>query len=264
MLEQPQGVAQGFKLIQKAAGAKRAVIAIEDNKPDAIEALATAVQGSGIEILVLKSKYPQGAEKQIISSVTGREVPSCGLPYQVGVAVANAATAYAVYQAVTMGIPTYERIVTVTGCFKEPANFLCRVGTPLSALVDAAGGFAEPPAKLISGGPMMGLAIHTLDLPVMKATSGLLALSAREAKKTEESNCIRCGKCISVCPIGLKPLYLNAYALKGDFERAEKEHALDCIECGCCSYICPAKRYLAQSIRLAKNEIMSARKKKSN
>ncbi len=264
MLEQTAGVVTGFRLLQKAAQAQRAVIAIEDNKPDAIDALRKAAQGSGIEVQVLKSKYPQGAEKQIITSVTGREVPSCGLPYQVGVLVSNSATAYAVYQAVVLGIPLFERIVTVTGCVKEPANFLCRVGTPLSALVEAAGGFAEAPAKLVSGGPMMGLAIHTLEFPVMKATSGLLALSAKEAKKTEESNCIRCGQCVRVCPIGLEPLTLNAYALKGDFEKAETAHALDCIECGCCSYSCPAKRYLAQSIRLAKNEIMKSRKKKSS
>lgn len=263
MLEQTEGVVKGFLLLQKAAKAQRAVIAIEDNKPDAIEALKKATKDTSIEIQVLQSKYPQGAEKQIIKCVTGREVPSCGLPFQVQVAVSNTATAYAMYQAAYLGIPSFERIVTVTGCVKEPANFLCRVGTPLSALIEAAGGFSEAPAKLISGGPMMGLSIYSLDLPVMKATSGLLCLSAKEAKKTEESNCIRCGKCAGVCPIGLEPYNLNAYALKNDFEKAEKAHALDCIECGCCTYICPAKRYLAQSIRLAKNEIMKSRKKKS-
>jgi electron transport complex protein RnfC len=262
MIEQTEGILTGLLLIKKAVDAKKCVIAIEDNKPDVIELLRKTIQNSDISVAVLKTKYPQGAEKQIIRSVTGREVPSGGLPYQAGVIVANTATAYAIYQAVCLGIPSIERVVTVTGCVKDPSNFLCRIGTPFSVLIEAAGGFTEPPAKIISGGPMMGLTINSLDLPVMKATSGILALDAKTAKKTVESNCIRCGKCLEVCPIGLKPLYINACALKNDFAGAEKLNAADCIECGCCSYICPAKRYLAQSIRLAKTEILKNRKKK--
>lgn len=262
ILENTQGVIEGLQLIQKAVSAKKCVIAIEDNKPDAVQALKNAIASRDIQINVLKAKYPQGAEKQIIRCVAVRDVPSGGLPHDVGVLVSNTATAFAVYQAVVLGIPAYERVVTVTGCVKEPSNFLCRVGTPLSALVEAAGGFSEPLAKIISGGPMMGIAINSLDIPVMKATSGILALDAKAVKKTEESNCIRCGRCIEVCPIGLQPLYIYAYASKNDFAGAEKLHAADCIECGCCSYICPAKRYLSQSARLAKTEILKSRKKK--
>jgi electron transport complex protein RnfC len=261
MTEHAAEVVKGLELIAKAVDAKDITIAIEDNKPDAIKALSEAAPAQ-IKLFVMKTKYPQGAEKQIITSVTGREVPSCGLPYEVGVVVANASTAYAVYQAVYFGVPSYERVVTVTGCVKEPANFLCPVGTPFSVLFEAAGGFTEQPAKVISGGPMMGIAVSSLDLTVTKGTSGLLALTEKQVKKQLESNCIRCGRCVEVCPIGLKPLYINAYALKNDFETCEKYNAVDCIECGCCSYICPARRYLLPSIRLAKAEIIKSRKKK--
>jgi len=261
MLEHTEDVVKGLELIARAVGAKDIYIAIEDNKPDAVKAFQEAVP-PGIKVSVMKTKYPQGAEKQVITSVTGRQVPSCGLPFEVGIVVANAATAYAVYQAVYLGLPSYERVVTVTGCVKEPANFLCPIGTPFSILFEAAGGFTEQPAKVISGGPMMGIAVNSLDLTVVKGTSGLLALTARQADKQKESNCIRCGKCVDVCPIGLKPLYINAYAMKNDFENADKLHAADCIECGCCSYVCPAKRYLLPSIRLAKAEILKLRKKK--
>jgi electron transport complex protein RnfC len=261
MLEHPEGVVAGLKAVMKALGVTNAVIAIEDNKKDAIESMSKAAAQSGANVATLKVKYPQGAEKQLIFAVTKRRVPSGKLPMDVGVVVINAGTAYQISLAIEKGMPLIERVVTVTGSVQQPSNFLVRIGTPISYVIEQAGGFAGDIEKVIAGGPMMGIAQSTLNAPVIKGTSGILVLSPGEARMMEESACIYCGRCVDVCPMGLEPYLLNNYAAKGDFAAAEKIHAMDCMECGGCSYICPANRHITQRIRLAKAEIVKSRKK---
>jgi electron transport complex protein RnfC len=263
MVETPRDVVDGLKAIMKVLGVKRGYIAIEDNKPDAVRAIANAVKSvPGVEVVQLKTKYPQGAEKQLIYAVTGRQVPSGGLPMDVGVVVNNVGTAAAIARAIKTGMPLIERIVTVTGGgVAQPKNLLVRIGTPFKDVVEACGGLLGQPAKVISGGPMMGIAQYTLDVPVIKGTSGILVLTKQEVEMPEPGPCIRCGKCVEACPMRLMPLFISAYALKGDYERSEKLHAMDCIECGCCSYICPARRPLVQSIRTAKRVITERRRR---
>jgi len=263
MLEQPHEIIYGLKAIMKVLGVTKGFIGIEDNKPDAIQSMRKAAEGEGnIQIKALKTKYPQGAEKQLIEAITKRQVPSGKLPMDVGVVVNNVGTAAAIAKAIKTGIPLIERIVTVAGgAVKEPKNLLVRIGTSFKDVIEQCGGFKEEPAKVISGGPMMGLAQYTLDVPVTKGTSGILLLTHQEAEVPPVQPCIRCGKCIGVCPIHLVPLNISAFALNEDFDNAEKAHALDCIECGSCSYICPAKRPLLQSIRMAKRAIIANRKK---
>ncbi|MGE5494242.1 MAG: electron transport complex subunit RsxC [Burkholderiales bacterium] len=259
MLEHPEKVVLGVKAVMKALGVANAVIAIEDNKKDAIAAIRKA--SSGINVATLKVKYPQGAEKQLIYAVTKRRVPSGKLPMDVGVVVVNVGTAYQIALTLETGMPLIERVVTVTGSVKQPSNFLVRIGTPLSHVIEQAGGFVGDIEKVIAGGPMMGIAQSNLNAPVIKGTSGILVLSTSEARMMEESPCIYCGRCVDVCPMGLEPYLLNNYAAKGDFEAAEKRHVMDCMECGGCTYICPAHRYLTQRIKLAKSEIAKRRKK---
>lgn len=261
MLEHPEMVVSGLKAVIKALGVNNAVIAIEDNKKDAIAAMSKAASQSGVNVATLKVKYPQGAEKQLIYAVTKRRVPSGKLPMDVGVVVINAGTAYQIALTIEKGMPLFERVVTVTGSVGEPSNFLVRIGTPLSHVIEQAGGFVGDVEKVIAGGPMMGIAQSTLEAPVMKGTSGILVLGRAEARMLEESACIYCGRCVDVCPMGLEPYLLNNYAEKGNFEAAENIHAMDCMECGGCSYICPANRHITQRIRLAKSEITKNRKK---
>jgi len=263
MLETPEDVIYGLKAIMKIFGLNKGYIGIEDNKPDAIEVLRKyASQEKGIEIVALKTKYPQGAEKQLIQAITGREVPSGGLPADVGVVVNNIDTCTAIARAIKTGMPLIRRIVTVSGsAVKDPKNYSVRIGTPFHVLFEQSGGFTEEPAKIIMGGPMMGIAQFSVDVPVVKGTSALLAFTKQEAKLWEEKPCIRCGKCVQVCPLHLLPLYMSAYARKDDLEKAEKYHVLDCCECGSCSFICPSKRHLVQSIRLAKQAIIAHRQK---
>ena len=258
MLEHPDKVVAGVKAVNKALGVTNAVIAIEENKKDAIAAIGKAA--SGVNVATLKVKYPQGAEKQLIYAVTKRRVPSGKLPMDVGVVVINAGTAYQIALSIETGMPLIERVVTVPGSVKQPSNFLVRIGTPLSYVIEQAGGFAGDIEKVIAGGPMMGIAQSNLNAPVMKGTSGILVLSSAEARMMEETACIYCGRCVDVCPMGLEPYLLNNYAAKGDFEAAEKAHVMDCMECGGCSYICPAGRYITQRIKLAKSEIVKRRK----
>lgn len=258
MLERPEDIVCGLKLAMKIVAAPKGFIAIEDNKPDAIEALQKAVAGEeNIEVAVLHTKYPQGAEKQLIKVLTGREVPSGGLPAAVGCLVQNAGTCIAIADAVRKGLPLIERIVTITGSgIKEPQNMLVRVGTPVAEVVEQCGGFTANLRKVIIGGPMMGLAQPGVaDLPVTKGTSGILCLTDKEVTIDEIHPCIRCGKCVDVCPVSIMPLFIGSSVEQGLYDRAEKYNALDCIECGCCSYICPAKRPLTQWIRMAKGEI---------
>ena len=260
MLEYPDEVVRGLKAVVKVLGAKNAWIGIENNKPDAFAAMQQAVNGTDIKIATLKVKYPQGAEKQLINAITGREVPSGGLPMDVGVVVVNAGTAYQIYQAIEKGMPLFERVVTVTGSVGQPSNLLVRIGTPVSYVITHAGGLAGKVEKVIAGGPMMGIAMHDIDAPVMKGTSGILVLDEKMARPMEESACIRCSKCVYVCPIGLQPYLIDAYAENDRFDDAEEAGAMDCIECGCCAYTCPANRHLVQGMRLAKCEITNKRK----
>ena len=261
MLEHPEGIVRGLKAVMKILGVEKGYIAIEANKPDASEALREAARHEAINVITLKVKYPQGAEKQLIYAVTGRQVPSGGLPMEVGAVVVNAGTAYQISLAIEKGLPLFERVVTVTGSVARPSNLLVRLGTPISHVLSFVGGFSTEIGKVLAGGPMMGIALCNLDVPVVKGTSGLLALDVKMSPPVEDSPCIRCGKCVAGCPMGLQPNLISAYADLSRFDDAEKYRALDCMECGCCSYNCPANRHLVQSIRLAKSEILNARKK---
>lgn len=264
MLERPAEVIRGLLAIRKAVGASLGIVAVEDDKPEAVRALTVALSAepaSGVEVRVLPVKYPQGAEKQLIYAATRRKVPAGCLPMEVGVLVHNVGTAVALAEALATGRPLIERVVTVTGSrVRQPKNLLVRLGTPVSALLDHCGLTGEP-GKVVLGGPMMGLAQATTEVPVTKGTSGVLALSPEEAQLPPESPCIKCGRCVEVCPMSLLPLYLAKYATAGFWDEAEGAGALDCIECGCCSWICPAKRRLVAEIRLAKQTILVNRKR---
>jgi len=261
MLEYPGEVVRGLEAVMKVLDVKQAYIAIEDNKRDAIAAVSKAAQGKNIDVVTMRVKYPQGAEKQLIHAVTKRQIPSGGLPMDVGAVVVNAGSVYQINQAIEKGMPLFERVVTVTGSVNNPSNLLVRLGTPISHVIGFVGGFSGKIEKLIAGGPMMGITQLSLDAPVIKGTSGLLALDTGMVRSTQESVCIRCGKCVAVCPMGLLPYILSDYSEHERFEDADKNHALDCIECGSCAYVCPANRHLVQGIRLAKSQIMLNRKK---
>lgn len=254
MLEKTEEIIIGTQLLAKAIGAEKAVIGIENNKKDAIEKLNEAAQRAfGIEICPLRIQYPQGGEKQLIQAVTNKYVPSGGLPIAVGAVVQNVGTAYAVYEAVIKHKPLIERVVTVTGkSLKSPGNFLCRIGTPIEKIIEAAGGLPEDTAKVIGGGPMMGRAMVNLKSPVLKGTSGILIINEKEVMRKPMRNCIRCTKCVNVCPMGLEPYLLMTYSENNMLEEMEKEKVMDCIECGSCSYTCPANRPLLDYIRLGK------------
>jgi len=260
MLEQPGEIVEGARIILKAVKATKAYIGIESNKPDAI-ALMRKTAEPDIEVVVLKCKYPQGAEKQLIKAILDREVPSGGLPFDVGVLVQNVGTTRAIRDAVVEDKPLIERVITVTGSgIRYPANLRVRIGTLLSDLIEECGGVMNNPSKVIMGGPMMGLAQFTLDVPVIKGTSGVLVLSHEEAMLEEPKACISCAKCVDGCPAYLLPALLGKYAEKGRFEDCERYGVMDCIECGVCSYICPARRPLVQLIKLAKAEITKRQK----
>lgn len=259
MLERGEELMIGTQLLMKAVRCENAYIGIEQNKPDAIEYLTKlSANYPGIKVVPLKLKYPQGSEKHLIAAITGRQVPSGCLPIDVGAVVDNAGTAVAVYEAVMKNKPLIERVVTVTGdSVKNPGNFLVRIGTPISALVEAVGGLPEDTGKIISGGPMMGKAITTLDIPVAKGTSGVLMLPESLAHRGEPEACIRCGKCVDACPMGLEPYLLAAYAKRKDFDSLEENHVYDCIECGCCVFSCPANRPILDFVRFGKQKVMA-------
>jgi len=267
MMEKGEEILVGTQILKKALGVNKAMIGIEKNKPDAIQHLTELAKNyDGIEVYGLKVKYPQGAEKQLIKALVNREVPSGKLPIEVGAVVNNAGTAFAVYEAVQKNKPLIERVVTLTGkSVKKPGNFMVRVGTPISQLIEAAGGLPEDTGKVIGGGPMMGKALTSLDVPVIKGTSGILIMKESESSRGNVLNCIRCSKCVSVCPMGLEPYLLEKVVLFEDYERTEQERVMDCIECGSCQYTCPANRPLLDYLRLGKNkvgQIMRTRSKK--
>ena len=245
MLEYPDQILIGIKVILKVLGIDRAVIGIEANKPDAIELMRTkTAMVSGIEVMPLKMKYPQGGEKQLIEAVTGRQVPPPpALPANVGCVVQNVGTVFAIYEAVMKNKPLFERIVTVTGQeLRNPCNLKVRMGTPVSQLIEYAGGMPEDTGKLISGGPMMGRPLLDDTAPVVKGTSGLLMIPESDAIRREERNCIRCAKCVQACPMGLEPYLLATASESSDWECAEENWIMSCIECGCCQSTCPSRR----------------------
>ena len=254
MLEKGEEIIIGVQILMKAIDVKKAIIGIENNKKDAIAHLQKiADKVLGVEICPLKMKYPQGGEKQLIQATVGRAVPSGALPIAVGAVVQNAGTALAVYEAVMKHKPLVERIVTITGkSVKNPGNYLCRIGTPVSKLIEAAGGMPEDTAKVIGGGPMMGRAMVNIESPVMKGTSGILLVNDKEAARRPVRNCIRCSKCVSACPMGLEPYLLAKLSTLNMLERLEEEKVMDCIECGSCSFTCPSARPLLDYIRLGK------------
>ncbi len=266
MLEKAEQILMGIAIMMKALKVVKAIIGIENNKLDAIAHMSRhAEHYPGIRVQGLKVKYPQGGEKQLIKSLINREVPSGGLPIDVGTVVFNVGTLLATYEAVQKNKPLFERVVTVTGKhLTSPGNFMVRIGTPVSALLEACGGLPENTGKIISGGPMMGKALNSLEVPVIKGTSGITVLPDTESRRKEVQNCIRCSKCIAVCPMGLEPYLLMPLGEREWFERMEDERAMDCIECGSCSYICPANRPLLDYIRHGKVNINRIRRARKN
>ena len=262
MMEMPEQVLIGGTILMKALGVDKCYIGIEENKPEAIKKLkALAPQYKGVEIVTLKKKYPQGGEKQLIDAVIGKKVPSMGLAVDTGAVVQNVGTAFAVYEAVQKNKPLFEGIMTVTGdCLEHQRNFIHRVGTPLSFIMEYSGGVPEKASKLISGGPMMGKAIVNVDAPTLKGTSSILYLTEEQTKRKAESNCIRCGKCVSACPMGLEPYLLNKLGRASRMDELEEHHVYDCIECGCCSFTCPAFIPLLDTIRQSKAAVMKIMK----
>lgn len=260
MLEKTKEIGLGIELAAKCLGAKNIYIAIENNKPKAIEAFKTIQRASHFTLYtlhILQSDYPQGGEKQLIKTVLGKEVPQGKLPFDIGVVVLNAATVFAVYEAVYKNKPLYERVVTITGsCLSNPQNLLARIGTPIKELIEFCGPLLSRPAKIIFGGPMMGIAKASDMAPIIKSTTGVILFSKEEAMVREEEFCIRCGSCVRECPAGLMPCLIGMASEKGLWTQAKAYGCLDCIECGICSYVCPANRNLVQSIRRAKMEAM--------
>ena len=257
MLERSEELMVGVKILMKALGVEKAIIGIENNKKDAIDKLSLlAEKYNEIEVVALKVQYPQGGEKQLIKALINREVPSGKLPIDVGTVVHNVGTTFAVYEAVQKNKPLIERVITVTGkSVKNPGNFIARLGTPVSTLIEAAGGLPDDTGKVISGGPMMGKALNDLGISVTKGTSGILILPEKESSRSKSKVCIRCSKCVSACPMGLEPFYLMTVVQRGMNEEAEQNRILDCIECGSCAYICPSNRELLDYIRLGKATI---------
>jgi electron transport complex protein RnfC len=262
MVEQGNKVLDGADILRRALGVQRTLIGIEANKPKAIALLRHASRKfDAMEVVCVPSKYPQGAEKQLIDVLLGRQVPSGGHPANIGVVVDNVATAAAVSDAVRYGHPLIERVVTVAGpALATPKNLWVRLGTPLRTLVDQCGGSREEIGKIIVGGPMMGQSQLNLDTPVVKGTTGLLLFGSQDMSLREAGPCIRCGRCIAVCPLHLLPATITAYAERGRFDGALTYGALECMECGCCTYVCPAARPLVQMLRYAKAEIITRQK----
>lgn len=265
MLEHTEEAFVGIEIMKRALNVEKAFIGIEDNKPEAIKLMTEfSKKYKNTEVVPLKTKYPQGAEKQLIFAMTKREVPSGKLPIEVGCVVNNIGTSIAIYQAVQKNKPLIDNIMTLTGKnIKAQKNLLVRVGTPINSIIDYFGGLPEDTGKLISGGPMMGKAISDINAPTTKTTSSILVINQKETKRKEITNCLRCGKCVTVCPMGLEPILLAQLSENRRWEDAEKEFAMDCIECGCCLFTCPAGRPLLDTIRVAKSNIGELRRQRA-
>lgn len=263
MLERGDDLITGAKLLKAAVGASKVIIGIESNKMDAVDALRSKVTGEpDISVEVLEVKYPEGAEKMLIFALTGRKVPPGKLPSEVGCLVQNVGTAVALFEAAAWGKPLYERVVTVTGQgIKEPGNLLVRVGTPLHVIMKACGGYSNSPAKVVVGGPMTGWAQEELYAPVVKSTSGVVVLDSEMVDVGMEEECVRCGKCVDVCPMFLLPNFIVQATKKKQWYRAEMWGAQDCFECGCCSFTCPAYIPHVEYVREAKAEIAAAKRR---
>ena len=260
MLENPIRVVDGLRAAMRATGVQRGVIAIEDNKPDAIAEMEKAAHGrEGVEIAVMRTKYPQGGEKQLIKAVTGREVPSGGLPMDAHVIVLNVGTAAAIADAVIDGKPLISRITTVTGAVRSPANLRLRIGTIVADIIGECGGYDGEPGKIFGGGSMTGICTPDDSVSMTKVTNGLVVLNEKQATLPEQTACIRCGRCVAACPTGLNPYRLMHLCEKGDLDAAKREHIMDCILCGSCSYVCPARRWLVASLKIAKEQLAARR-----
>jgi len=260
MLEHAEQIVSGARLIQKVLGIPNVLIGVEDNKMDAVNALKQACSAmEGFRVEALKTKYPQGGEKQLVYALTGRTVRMGGLPLDIGVIVCNVGTCYALHRAAYEGRPLIDRVVTVGGTDKKPANYLARIGTPVEWLIDTSEGMEESTRALIYGGPMMGMAISREDIPVTKGCSGILALDQVPSME-DENPCIRCGRCIEACPMNLVPASIDRFVRKDMFDEAEKLNALNCMECGSCAWACPSRRNLTQSCRVAKRIINQRRR----
>ena len=260
MLEKPGLIVDGIHIVMNALNIREAMIGVEANKHDAVVALEQACHGTdGIRVCELPVRYPQGGEKQLVYALTKRAIPSGGLPLDVGCVVLNVGTVVAIEQAVREGRPLIDRVTTVGGMVNNPGNYRVRIGTPVSLLLDACGGLQAGAKKILNGGPMMGMAINDLEIPVTKGTSGILALGD-ESLEPEESACIRCGRCMRACPMKLPPYMMDACIRHERYEDAEKHGVMNCIECGACTFVCPAKRMLTQSFRTGKKVINSRRK----
>jgi len=262
MVEKTDQIINGANLIFKILGCKRGFIGIEANKPDALAAMRERVRNEpNFAVAALQVKYPQGAEKQLIFAIAKREVPSGGLPLDVGCVVQNVGTAKAINDAIVDGKPLLERVVTVTGpIVREPQNLNVRIGTPFSALLERCGGISQEPGKLIMGGPMMGLAQASAEVPVIKGTSGLLVLPSDQALIPEPQACIGCARCVDTCPMKLVPTELAKLIQQARFKEAENLGVLDCMECGTCSYVCPSKINLVHLFKFAKAKIMAEKR----
>lgn len=256
----PEQVLGGMRILHQVLNPKRMVLAVEDNKKEAIAKVQTLIsEFPEIELKVLPTRYPQGAEKQLVLALTGREIPPGKLPVAVNCAVFNVSTFATIYRAVYLGLPLTQRIVTISGeAVENPQNFIVRIGTPFEELIKAAGGLNEHTERVISGGPMMGIAQHDLSVPVVKATNSILCLLKDQNGAAENPVCIRCGKCVEVCPMKLQPLYLYRYEMAGNVKELDRLHIMDCIECGSCSFTCPGKLPLVEKFRKGKKELREA------
>ena len=264
MMEEPEKIVGGLQAAMKIFdGRAKGVLAVEDNKKDAAAKLREAAKGiPDIEVVELKTKYPQGAERQLIFAVTGRQINSSMLPADAGCVVNNCDTIHAIYEAVHFGRPVMKKVMTITGnAIKEPQNLRVRTGTNFRELIEEVGGFTSEPEKIIAGGPMMGIPLISLDVPVVKTSSAILCMTKDEVAACEETACINCGRCVSVCPGRIIPAKLADYAKRHDKESFEKANGMECCECGCCSYICPAKRPLTQYIKSMRKMVLADRKK---